>query len=501
MTNLAIVILLLVSIGVSLSSDFNDFINEAEDQHVKNSIAQLTKTYQINNSWQPIINDVQIWRDIVDPRKDPPPPRQEQNKHPPRKNQSVEGFESNFRNQRPPPNADKRIRGHKPAQGSRPKPRPAPPAKKREDPADFLKTGRRMSLYDMNESVIVGREFLNDHPRIEPIISNGETIGWIGLVPSNAIKDSPASDFLRQQYKTYYIIACAVLILSVFMAILLAKHLIAPIKLLINGTGKLRNGDYAARVNKVSKDEIGLLSDNFNDLANTLEKNQTNRHQWISDTSHELRTPLTVIKSQLIAIQDGIFEATSDRVDLFIDEINKLGRIVDDLYQLSSSDVGGLTYKKSNIDPMQLLLHTLNNYQSKFLQQKLKVTHNITDTSRCTIVADKTRLLQLFSNLIENSCRYTDSGGKINIITTLKKNELSIQINDSFPGVSKENQAKIFERFYRVEQSRSRIYGGSGLGLALCSQIVIAHQGTINTQDSALGGLSININLPLNLGA
>jgi len=487
-TNFAIVILLLVSIGFSLSSDFNAFINEAEDQHVDNSIQQLVESYQENNSWEPIINNVQIWRDIVDPKQDAPPPRRPKKQPPPRNNQRQY-------------NPEQKERGHKPPPPPRSEFRPKPPAKKQDDPADFLKTGRRMSLYDINKQVIVGREHLNDHPRIEPIISQGRTIGWIGLVPSNAIKDSPASTFLRQQYKTYFIIAAAVLVLSILMAIFLAKHLVAPIKLLINGTTQLRSGDFNTRISKVSKDEIGLLCDNFNDLANTLEKNQTNRHQWISDTSHELRTPLTVIKSQLIAIQDGVFEATSNRVALFIDEVNKLSRIVDDLYQLSSSDVGGLTYKKSKIDPIQLLLHTLENYQSKFIHHNLKLTHNIKGSTNCSMVADKDRLLQLYANLIENSCRYTNSGGEINIISTVKNEFLEIKINDSAPGVSKNNQKKLFERFYRVEQSRSRVYGGSGLGLALCSQIVEAHQGTINTQDSPLGGLTINIILPLNSGA
>ncbi len=198
-----------------------------------------------------------------------------------------------------------------------------------------------MSLYDSSKKVIVGRKELNQHKRIEPISVAGKTVGWIGLAPSNAIKDSPAGEFLKQQYKTYFLIAGCVILISIFMAVILTKHLAAPIKQLINSTGKLRSGDYSSRIDKSSKDEIGTLSDNFNDLANTLEKNQHNRRQWMSDTSHELRTPLTVIKSQLIAIQDGILTASGSKLTMLIEEVDKLNRIVDDLYQLSSSDVGG----------------------------------------------------------------------------------------------------------------------------------------------------------------
>ncbi len=456
-TNLTIVILLLVSIGMNLSSGFSDFVYEIEKKHVKDSITQLVPIYQRNNSWQPIVDNVQIWRDIVDPR---------------------------IPNEQPHP-------GPPPRQGAAPI--------KRDASADNLKPGRRMSLYDSNKNVIVGKEYLEEHPYIESILLDDKVIGWIGLDTSNTLKDSPASEFLQQQYNTYYWIAAAVILLSILMAILLANHLLSPIKLLIKGTSKLRSGDFNTRINKLSNDEIGTLSDNFNDLANTLKQNQLNRHDWMSDTSHELRTPLTVIKSQLMAIQDGVLEPSETKLSLLVDEVDKLSRIVDDLYQLSSVDIGGLTYKKSLLDPIKLLHQSLDTFQSKFEQHSLTVLRNITPQLKCSIVADKDRLLQLFSNLFENSYRYTDQGGNINIVAAMKDNELEIQIQDSAPGVSRADQEKLFERFYRVEKSRNRNHGGSGLGLALCTQIVEAHQGSIVAEDSPLGGLSIVISLPIKM--
>ncbi len=476
--------MLLVSIGFNLSSGFNDFVNETEDKHIKDSITQLAAVYQKSNSWQAIRDNVQIWRDIVDPR---PTERQSPPQQRPRNNSRYD--DRPMRDAPPPRRGDNR--------NANPPPQVNKPAKSKDSPSDFLKTGRRMSLYDRDKNVIEGRTYLDENPRIEAIIVAGKTVGWIGLVPSNAIKDSPASEFLRQQYQIYYWLAGAVLLISIFMAIVLARHLAAPIKQLINGTSKLRSGDFEARIRNYPSDEIGTLSDNFNDLANTLQKNKQNRQTWMSDTSHELRTPLTVIKSQLIAIQDGVLEASESKLSLLVDEIDKLNRIVDDLYQLSSSDVGGLTYKKHSVEPLKLLHQTLDNYQSKFEQQSLTVTRNFAANAQCSIVADKDRLLQLFSNLLENSCRYTDQGGKINVVASFSNEELRIQIQDSAPGVLKQDQIKLFERFYRVEKSRSRIYGGSGLGLALCSQIVEAHQGTICAQDSPLGGLSISITLPI----
>ncbi|WP_051303260.1 ATP-binding protein [Psychromonas aquimarina] len=485
-SNLAVVVLLLTAISLSLSSDFNKLVNETEDKHLQETIGQLRTLYQQSSSWQAIINDVQIWRDIVDPRQQrrPLPPRNNQPTYddPPRDKRGQDRRKDN------PPRQERRAR-QEPLQGQR------------DTSAAFLKTGQRMSLYDSSKKVIVGRKELSGHSRIEPVISGGKTVGWVGLAVSNALEDNPAAEFLQQQFKTYLLIAGIVLLISVFTAIMLAKHLAAPIKQLISATGRLRSGDYSSRINSSSKDEIGILSENYNDLANTLEKNQHSRRQWMSDTSHELRTPLTVIKSQLIAIQDGVLKAAPEKLQMLIEEVDKLSRIVADLYQLSSSDIGALTYKKIKLDPLKLLNQTLDNFQVKFAQRELTLSRSAQPDVPCYLFADKDRLLQLFSNLFENSCRYTNQGGKIHIVTRIDGRQLQIQIQDSAPGLTETDRVKIFERFYRVEQSRSRAHGGSGLGLALCSQIAAAHQGTITAQNSPLGGVTMLITLPVNLGA
>ena len=274
----------------------------------------------------------------------------------------------------------------------------------------------------------------------------------------------------------------------------------APIKQLMGGTNRLIAGNYKNRISKTSRDELGMLSDNVNVLAETLEKNQKNRYQWMSDTSHELRTPLTVLRAQLIAIQDGIFVADEKRVQLFIDEIDNLSHLVNDLYQLSSSDAGGLTYQKIELNPITLLITLIDNFNAKFEQHSLTIDYpsleRMHKDNLCIMLADKERLKQLFTNLLENSCRYTQSPGKVMISAHFDKHFIDIIIEDSAPSVASEAQQKLFDRFYRVEQSRNRNHGGSGLGLSLCKQIVEAHQGTITALDSSLGGLSIKISLP-----
>ena len=482
-TNVTLVGLVLVLIALNFSSGFNEFVTEAEDKHVAEAKQQLIVLYQQSNSWQAIINNVQVWRDIVDPkakRRPPPPPRERQNP----RDRSVGG--SGDTNKPPKP---------------RPKQMTAPPEPRVERPEDFLKTGRRLSLYDAHKNVIVGKNNLQDNPHTEQIRLNGELIGWLGLVPSNAVTDSPASKFLTKQYENYYFIAIMVVLLAFLMALVLSKHLVAPIKLIIVGTNKLIAGNYGSRINKVTQDELGVVADNFNDLAHTLEQNQKNRFQWMSDTSHELRTPLTVLRSHLIAIQDGVFVADEKRVQLFIDEIDSLSHIVDDLYQLSSSDAGGLTYRKEALNPVLVFEQVIETFKAKFEQHNLNIEYStlqsLISDARCNILGDKDRLRQLFSNLLENTCRYTHASGKIVISAKLDKQTLELNVQDSAPGVTGEQRQKLFERFYRVEPSRNRNQGGSGLGLALCKQIVDAHRGNIVAMDSVLGGLHIKLTFPV----
>ena len=484
-TNLAIVGLLMGLITSNLSSDFNEFVYQAENKHIETTKQQLASLYASQGHWQSIQQNVQIWRDIADPkpaRRAPPPPKN----NPPPKGQRD----------------DRHEQGGKPPPKPRPRPEKKSPAQPANEADDFLKTGRRLSLYDAQKQVIVGKQFIEENPRQEAITVNGKIVGWLGLVPSKAIKDSPANEFLAKQLRSFYLTGAGALAFALLMAFLLSKHLTRPINTIISGTNTLMKGDYKKRLLKTTQDELGTLTDNFNNLAATLEKNQKNRFQWMSDTSHELRTPLTILKAQLSAIQDGLFKADENRIELFIEEIDNLSHIVNDLYQLSSSDAGALTYEKAAIQPIHLLKQVLINFEPKFSAQKLSLDTSPLSNSQLnhhdfTLLADKDRLRQLFSNLLENSCRYTDAGGKIQVMASYHAPQLVIRIQDSSPGVPKTVQEKLFERFFRVEQSRNRQHGGSGLGLSLCQQIVEAHEGNIQASDSPLGGLCMTISFPL----
>ena len=458
-TSFVAVGLMLALITFNLSTGFNDFVNVVEHRQLSHLKNRIITFYQENDSWQPLKGNELLWKEILGPRSRQTETIIQSSKEELENNENLASLNN------------------------------------------ILQTQKRLSLYDANKQVIIGKSLITDNPYSEAIKLNGEIIGWLSLIPSELVKGTPGNEFLAKQYKSYMIIALAVIVLAFVTAWLFSRHLVAPISALIDGTYTLIRGNYRVRIEKKTHDELSLLSDNVNVLAETLDKNQNSRFKWMSDISHELKTPLTVLRGQLIGIQDGVFVADEQRIQLFIDQIDSLSHIVDDLYQLSTTDAGGLTYKKDLLNPIQILLQVADSFTVNFEQKQLSVDCAqlvlLMEDGKCQVLADKDRIRQLFVNLFENCCRYTDAPGQIHISTKIVAQQVNIQIQDSAPSVPLSVQDKLFERFYRVEPSRNRISGGSGLGLALCKQIVDAHQGTISTSDSSLGGLSINITLPL----
>jgi len=220
------------------------------------------------------------------------------------------------------------------------------------------------------------------------------------------------------------------------------------------------------------------------------------KNQLLADVSHELSTPLTVLKLQVESLKDDLeddVQATYDALDNKLDDIQHL---IDDIHQLAQSDIGAL---KLNLQPFSLH-ETLLFWEQELTQfvnkNKLTFDINIAIPKQLIVNFDRDRLKQIFTNLLTNSIKYTDKPGKVKLSAAATNNTLLLTIEDSAPGVSNEDLVTIFERLYRVESSRSRATGGSGLGLSICKSLIEEHKGKIYAQHSPLGGLKIVIELP-----
>lgn len=353
-----------------------------------------------------------------------------------------------------------------------------------------------ISLHDANKQLLLGVTKPNQTLNWIPLTNANQTVGFISFVKPTAVTRMLDQNFIQQQFKLFSIISLFVLTIATIVATLFARRISLPLTTLAQKAHALASGDYSQKMPVTSQDEIGQLCNSFNQLSEALAANQKSRALWVADISHEMRTPLSVLKVQIEAIQDGIRPANQENLALLYDKTLGLSNLIDDLFELSLSDVGALTYHKQHLSLAPLIKTCIEHFQIKAQTAGLTLKDNIDATQDYFVLADSNRLQQLLSNLLENSIRYTDAGGVIAIALSASETQIQITLDDSPPGVPEEQQSKIFERLYRLENSRSRETGGAGLGLAICKNIVDAHQGTITAGTSSLGGLQIRIELP-----
>jgi len=358
-----------------------------------------------------------------------------------------------------------------------------------------------VALYDTDDHPIVGFVGASGDTARHPIIVDGRVVGLIARARWVGPTEVTDVTFQQAQLRNFLVATLAAILLAALAAALLSRTFLAPARAVGDATHRLAAGDFKARVKVASTDEFGRLADDFNLLALTLERNEEMRRRMMADVAHELRTPLAIIQGELAALEDGIRQFTPETVSSLQGEAHALGKLVDDLYQLSLSDLGALDYRRSDLDLRARAADALRPLRERCAQQGLLLDDSGVPGEPLMVHADADRLGQLISNLVENSMRYTDTPGRIEVSCRKAAGRAMLEISDSAPGIPAEHMGQLFERFFRMESSRSRSSGGAGLGLAICRNIVEAHDGTIEASASPLGGISITIGLPLLRGA
>lgn len=351
-----------------------------------------------------------------------------------------------------------------------------------------------ITLHDANKNLLLGVVKPEQTFSWIPIHFDSTLVGFIGFVKPTVVTREVDRHFMQHQLKVFAIVGLFVLLLSTLVATLLSRRISQPLVELAQGAQALAAGHYQQQIKATSADEIGQLAKAFNTLAQTLAANEKSRALWIADISHEMRTPVAVIKAQIEAMQDGIRPLSQENLQVLHNKSEGLKVLIDDLFELSLSDIGALTYNKQSIDIAALLKASIQTFHVKAQDAGLTVD-DLVQAVPVVVSGDPARLEQLFSNLLENAIRYTDSGGRIEVSLTQQNHKVFIRIQDTAPGVPEDQQDRIFERLFRLESSRNRSTGGAGLGLSICKNIVTAHQGTIVAYTSPLGGLGIQITL------
>ncbi len=487
---------LLGSVHWSFKQGFSQYLLQAEANQLDKVVTLLTTAYQKNGNWEFLRDNPHAWigilRQGLDQQLLPPKflhdqffdhPAGRLHDHPPGHDHPPP-FENGLFRPGPHGHHDS---GPPPGPGHRGGPDPNLLAK-------FL--GSRIQLLDANKDQVVGFPHSHSTVWLRPIELEQRIIGWLSIEASDLITDHLAQLFVTQQIRNNALIAAFTICFAVLCAFGIARKLLVPIQRIAGGANALVRGDYATQIKVGSCDELGQLAENFNLLARTLQSNEQARRRWIADISHELRTPLAILRGELEAVQDGVRDFSSESIKSLHAEVMSLNRLVDDLYELSLSDLGSSHYQKEALDVIDILLDVIHNQSPRFQDRQLELRANFDEEQYLPIQGDSRRLHQLFSNLCENSRRYTSSGGFCEVTVQAKQDRIIIHFADSPPGVPEEALNKLFDRLYRVDTSRNRELGGAGLGLAICQAIALAHQGSINAQHSTYGGLDIRIELP-----
>jgi two-component system sensor histidine kinase BaeS len=469
LTSIMVVVLMVAIMRFYVTRNFADYVNRSALERFSDFAAALATEYQQYQGWQSLKDNPGRWEEIL------------QSSLPLR----------NFDGRRPPlrpADLENKGSGNTTADVRPPKPRNR-----------SARLARRLALFDAAKLHIAGGRNGTplDRYTLQEIRVNAKTVGWLGLHKRQYLSNPSVVLFLKQQTQAFYLIGGGILVLAAIVAFLLSKHLLAPIRQLTAGTRALAARQFDTRIDVQTKDELGLLAADFNTMAQTLEKYEHLRQQWISDISHELRTPLSVLRGEVEALQDGVREVNRDTLDSLYAEAQHLSKIVNDLHELSLADTGVLSIKKEPVDPVAVLSETFDHFKTRFEENQIAVQNHLENYPGISVIGDADRLQQLFSNLLENTLRYTDSPGTLKIWQERTQERLILFFEDSAPGVPQQSLPHLFDRLYRVDTSRGRSRGGSGLGLSICKSIVSALGGEIRAANSISGGLRIEIELLL----
>ena len=425
---------------INLHRGMIDLIEQQEASQLENLVPELTELYQQNGGWEFLRGYPWRWNRLLQLTR-------------PLRNDGTEAAIAE--------RASPGVR-RKPASpgGRRQNGAGRPPEGRRSAQRDHANLRGRLFLLDEDKSRVAGAVILSEEPMtMEAIEVDGKLVGWAGFIPARMALPPEAQRFLRSQARTLMISLIIALVLAAGLGFLLARHLSRPVRQLAVALEALGGGDYSVRAPISTQDEIGALGRNVNQLAATLEKNQTARRRWMADIAHELRTPVAVLIGEIEALRDGIREVDDKTTASLLEEAEHLSRLVSDLQTLALSDAGALDFSRKSLDLSELVSLTGDSWEGRLKDRNIEFERKI--TAGLWIDGDSQRLRQLLHNLLENCYRYSSTGGQVILSLVCQGGAHVLTLDDTGPGLGQDQLPHLFERFYRAEGSRARSSGGS----------------------------------------
>jgi two-component system sensor histidine kinase BaeS len=327
---------------------------------------------------------------------------------------------------------------------------------------------------------------------------DGQTVGYL-LAEGGANYSSTDERFLLNRLNMAALTAGLIAGgLSLLLALLLTYRLLRPVRELTSAAKRLGAGDLSQRVKTRGNDELTILGQTFNNMADSLQQAGESRKAMTADIAHELRNPLAVQRANLEALQDGIYPLTTESLNPILEQNLLLTRLVEDLRTLALADAGQLELEYTSTDLVNLTARVIERFKPQAANHgvDLSLVSDVPDVFVCT---DPLRVEQIINNLLSNALRYTPEGQSITITVQERKFKAILSIKDSGPGIPAESLPYVFDRFYRGDRSRSRAEGGTGLGLAIARQLAQAHGGALTAANHPEGGAIFTLELPVQI--
>ena len=288
--------------------------------------------------------------------------------------------------------------------------------------------------------------------------------------------------------------SAAAFVLALALSSVLTRRLLRPLTDMMSTAQRIAEGDYTGEVPVVSHDEVGRLSEAFNRMSASLRHTEQLRKRMVIDVAHELRTPLTNIRGYLEALADDVVPPSPETLRLLQEETARLASLVEDMMRLARADAARADLHRVEIEAGAALLQMVDGYRGQFEARRVTVTVDQRDRD-VRLSADPEKFSQIVGNLLQNAARYTPEGGALTVSVERLPQEVLFVFSNTGGELKDQDLPFIFERFYRGEKSRSREYGGAGIGLAIVKELVEAHEGHVGAELAA-GRVRIWFSMP-----
>jgi signal transduction histidine kinase len=302
--------------------------------------------------------------------------------------------------------------------------------------------------------------------------------------------------FLQSVWWQFMLAGAIAAVIALVMARWLARGMTQPLRDMADAARRMEIGDYSTRVHTTTRDEVGQLAAAFNRMSRELENLEASRRDLVANVSHELKTPITAIRAHLENLLDGVEEPNPEILEIMLAQSERLGRLVEQLLDLSKLESGEVPLRREEVALAPLVAQVVSEIEVACTDRDVALTSDLPEDLPA-IEADPERVHQVLFNLVDNAVRFTPEGGAVRIEAQRHDGSVLVSVADTGVGIPEEALPRLFERFYRVDSSRARGDGGTGIGLAIARSVVEAHGGTIRAESEPGLGSTFTFDLPL----